>query len=398
MAIADKIFERLGRAIAMLGIVVRTSSTSSTASDPTIGAGAAASAGTEPNGSLWLATDAPPRFRIGSAWKYVALLGGTTNDMAYTATSADELLNVDLSMNHATAQGVAVDAAAIQLTTARTSGIMAAVASACTSLAGDSGGTYADVWCRAPTDGGGSATHVGLLVSAGHDATIDASASATGENDWVIGNNLADALSERDAAGNVYRTLVSTTGALAFNVKQRLTTTDGVASGDARVVGGRAYALTAAGTSLTGTASETVLGSYSIPANTLKAGSTLRARWKVKVTADSGATTLTVRARLGATTLTGTVLTATSAVDTSSGDLSSGWLELVARAAPGASVAVEGVGYYSDPAAAGGAMKVASLDATNLATNGALLFEVTGQWSAGDANACQLEHLTIEIV
>ena len=151
---------------------------------------------------------------------------------------------------------------------------------------------------------------------------------------------------------------------------------------------------TAAGTSLTNSATETVLGSVSIPASSLVQGAILRFRAKVKVTANNSTTTLTVRARLGATTLTGTALWTSEATDTSANDIVTVEGELIARAAPAASAAIEGVGTYTEPAAAGAAVKAWTLDAANFATNGALLLEITGEWSAADANACQLEHLT----
>jgi hypothetical protein len=129
-----------------------------------------------------------------------------------SATAAEQAINSDLSINHATAEGRSVDAAAIQLTTARSSGIMAAFAGTTTSLAGDSGGTYAAYYAVAPTDGGGSATHVAIKVGAGHDAAMDLSAAATGEGDTILGDNLASAWELREAA-NSYLKAVTTNDA-----------------------------------------------------------------------------------------------------------------------------------------------------------------------------------------
>jgi hypothetical protein len=238
-----------------------------------------------------------------------------------------------------------------------------------------------------------------VVIANGEDLTIGDDLSITG--DLAVGGNAAitGALSITDqlgVTGSSAFTGVMSTGTVA--AQGRITTTDGVSSGTARVVGGRASSNTAAGTSLTNSSTETVLGSYTIPASTLKSGSVLRACYKVKVTADNGATTLTVRLRLGATTLTGTVLIATGAVDTGNNHIACGFFELIARAAPGAAVALEGMGWFTEPGAAGGNFKSATLDATNFATNAALLLEVTGQWSAADGNACQLEHLTVDVI
>lgn len=183
---------------------------------------------------------------------------------------------------------------------------------------------------------------------------------------------------------------VTATGAVTST--GAVTTTQGVSSGTALVVGGRGDSFTADGSSLTGTTSETVLKSKSIPANTLASGRRLRVWFLVRVTADAGATTLTVRLRLGPTTLTGTALIASTAVDTSADHICCGWFTLTAQAAAGATAACRGFGSFQQPGAAGGNMVSAVLGTggvgANFATNGALLLELTGQWSAADANAC----------
>lgn len=232
MAIVDRVYARITRALVGVGLIVRTGVASVLASDPTVSAGSGAPSATEPNGSLWLRTDGPPAYRGGSAW---------------------------------------------------------------------------------------------------------------------------------------------------------------------RTIGARVYSNTAAGSALTNSTSETVLGSATLPASSLVAGAVLRFQALVKVTANNSTTTLTVRVRLGGTTLTGTALVASTATDTAANNILLVQGELVARAAPAASAAIVGSGWFSEPAAAGGAAKSWSLDAANFATNAALLLEVTGQWSAADANSCQLEHLTVHL-
>lgn len=152
-----------------------------------------------------------------SGWTFVgtitipALAVTGSLDLAVTATAADQVLNADLSMNHATATGVAVDATAVQLTTARTSGNMIAFRGATTSLAGDTGSVkYTDFYAETPTDGGGTVFHVAFGVGSGHDRLIDCSAASTGQNDIVVPSNVADALN----IGNgtlTYWTLATTT-------------------------------------------------------------------------------------------------------------------------------------------------------------------------------------------
>lgn len=177
-----------------------------------------------------------------------------------------------------------------------------------------------------------------------------------------------------------------------------LTTTHGVASGTARVIGGRASVQTAAGTAHTNSTDEAVLGSYSIPANTIGVGTIVRVRYQGIVTADNGATTLTVILRCGPTTLTGQALISHAATDTQANYIFTGEYQLVGRAAPGAAAACVGVGTFSEPAAVGGALKTAFLGSTNFATNGALLLEVTADWSAADSNSCRLDILNVEVI
>lgn len=91
-----------------------------------------------------------------------------TQDISKSVTGTDELVNADLSINHATQVGVGVDATAVQLTTARTGGYAAAFRAKTTSLAGDVNGVpYAGLYVLAPTDGGGAVTHSGVYVAGG---------------------------------------------------------------------------------------------------------------------------------------------------------------------------------------------------------------------------------------
>jgi uncharacterized protein (DUF433 family) len=319
----------------------------------------------------------------------------TDQDVALTA--AGDALNVAVTINEATANVEGIDASFTAITTARTGGTASVIKASATGLAGDTAGATVNGFeAAAPVANGGSAIYNAIKVGAGYVALIDASAAASGESDIVVKDNVADALTIREAA-NAYLTVVTTDNSEAINAFKRTTTTDGVASGAARIVGGLANVRTAAGTSHTGSTDEAVLGSYSIPANTIKVGTVVTVNYCGRVTADNAATTLTARLRFGATTLTGTELVVTAAVDTSSGHIFNGRFELTGRAVPGAAAAIVGHGWFSDPGAAGTAMKNAILSTANFATNGALLLEVTGDWSAADANAVQLENFTVRI-
>ena len=407
---------------------------------------------------------------------------GIDHDVALTAAGDGQ--NTAVTINHATDSTEGLDVAVTQLTTPRTSGTVAAIKAATTSLAGDSGGVYAAVQAT-HTDGGGSAKHFGILVDSTSDAAVgsadstaggasaatapvviktgdrikndadagvpasgavtvqsgDASVTAaatggasgavilrsgatdstdaggTGGNSGFVTVQSGDAASTAGTSGNSGNVTITSgasadgtsgdvvikTGAGATKGTVRatdiLTTTDGVVAGDARRIGGRAAVITASGTAHTGSTDEAVLASYSIPANTIKAGTAVRVRFMARVTADNAGTTLTGRLRFGATTLTGTELIVSSAVDTSSGHVFTGEFTLFGRAAPGAAAEVVGVGSFSEPGAAGGAVLSAALvPGTNFATNAALLLELTGDWSAADANSVQAECFMVEVI
>lgn len=181
----------------------------------------------------------------------------------------------------------------------------------------------------------------------------------------------------------------------------RLTTTDGVASGTAKVVGGRMNT-PAQSDALTNTDSETEFstGDVTIPANTLKAGSVVKIRYAVRATATNGSDTLGVKCYFGANgTSADTAIITHTAADATNDDIVYGDMVLVANAAAGAAVAVTGVGHFSELAAAGGALKTCHLASANFATNAALHVSVDGKWSAASAsNSCLLEFLIVEIV
>jgi len=234
-----------------------------------------------------------------------------------------------------------------------------------------------------------------ITFGAGNSAILDASGLATGEADIVIGDNLADALTIRQGA-NPYLTFVTTDSAEAINAYKVLTTTDGVSGGPTRRIGGRVNERITAGTELTGSASETVLDTYTIPANTLKQRTRLSVKAVVVVSANASTTTLTCRMRLGG--LTGTVLIATSAVDTSAGHICVMQFDIISRADPSDTSSLCGSGQYCDPGAAGGTFKSALLAPANFDTNSDLDLVITGQWSGADANSCAVQMMSVDVI
>ena len=105
--------------------------------------------------------------------------------------------------------------------------------------------------------------------------------------------------------------------------------------GASMTVGGALYcASTVATLTNTATAEAYFGNTYTLPASTLTAGKRIRVRWHGEVTASAGTDTLTIKVYVGST-----VIVTTAAVDTALNDKFQGNFELVASAAPGASVA-----------------------------------------------------------
>lgn len=186
-------------------------------------------------------------------------------------------------------------------------------------------------------------------------------------------------------------------GGTAFTT--RVTTTDGVTSGTARVVGGRAYTNTAASAAITNTITETLFDAqYSIPANTLKAGTLVRIRYQGIATATNSTDTLAVKLYIGG--LSGTALISHAATDVANNDVFSGEMSLICRDA-GATGHIVGAGSYkSVPAAAGTATyKDAVLASTVIDTTAAQVVGVSATWSVANAgNSCRLDFLSVEIL
>lgn len=213
--------------------------------------------------------------------------------------------------------------------------------------------------------------------------------------DWVWMVSSGSPASWYVAAGSTTPTTISLTGALSAatgTFTGRVTTTDGVASGDARIVGGNVHTKQTT-TTLTASNVETTLASHALPASTIKAGTTVRVRGAARVTNGTGATTLTLKLKVGSTTVY-----TLGPVDPAANDTFNFDFLISGRAAPGAAaeVAVNGALTYT----VGGAdsSKSACLAPANYATNGALTLALTGQWSASDANSISCEGFVVDVV
>jgi hypothetical protein len=206
--------------------------------------------------------------------------------------------------------------------------------------------------------------------------------------DWQVFSfsTFADLL----ATANTWALLQTFTSGIASN--GRATTTDGVTSGTARVIGGRAASSTAASTTIAGgSGAQAYDVTYAIPANTLKAGSHTRIAAVVKAIAQNGTDTFLAQLRVG-----GTVVATAGAVDIAANDRAYLSCDLDCYAAPGGSVTVVygGLAGWSTsgagPNITGGAL--------TLATNGAVTVDVVITYgSSNSGNTSALEALVVNI-
>lgn len=155
------------------------------------------------------------------------------------------------------------------------------------------------------------------------------------------------------------------------------------------------HALTTAGTALTASSTETVLASHTLKAYSLQPGKVYRLHAAVLATATNSTDTLTVKVRVGPTTLTGTVCASTGAVDVANSDVAVADLHLVVRDADSSSVVLVS-GSASILGAEGTATMRAAFESLALDNAADQLVEVTGQWSSTNAgNSCRADAFLI---
>lgn len=233
----------------------------------------------------------------------------------------------------------------------------------------------------------GDASSTGATATSGDtgDATVGSGDSADGDS--------GDVVLDPGAATSGTRGTVRSVG--------RATTTDGVTAGTARVIGGRASASVADSTAIVQAAGGQVAfdETSSIPADTLKAGSTLHIRAVVRVsTVLNGGATLDAVLLLGGAAL----ITAPDSTGGAAGTrlVFDAWYTV--RGAPGAAVEMSGVAtaVWSDTLAVITTAPLAAGAVPTIATNGALVVSATAESSAaGDGSGrVVLEQLLVNVV
>lgn len=233
-----------------------------------------------------------------------------------------------------------------------------------------------------------------ITQAAGQSAVLDLTNIATGEGDIALKDNLADAFTIREAA-NPYMTVVTTNSSEAVNFSKAVTTTDGVSSGTARKVGGLASASVAASTAITGaTETETNFDTtYTMPANTLKAGTVVSIRAQGIHTATTGSEDHTILLKLGSTTIV-----SFASVDPANNDVFYFDFEFVCRTA-GASGTILGCGTAGPVTPTTGTAKVVNLASTTIDTTAALVIAVAidRQGTATDSDSARLDYLRVNV-
>lgn len=161
--------------------------------------------------------------------------------------------------------------------------------------------------------------------------------------------------------------------------------------------GGPVSRIVAAGTALTGSSTETLLGSYSIPANTLAAGTVIKVRFQGIATATNSSDTLTVKLYIGG--LSGTAVLTGTATDATNNDIFTGEVLIQIRTAGASGTLVAVASGNIVPAATGVAVPVFQITAsTAVDTTAAQVIGVGGKWSTtSGSNSCRLDILVVEI-
>lgn len=158
-------------------------------------------------------------------------------------------------------------------------------------------------------------------------------------------------------------------------------------------------ALTAAGTTHANSTDEAVLASHAFAADFFRPGKVIRFRALCVVPDQNSTDTLTINARFGGTTLTGTAFITTGAVDVADADIAYIEGEIVCRSI-GSAGAFVGCGSAALDAP-GTASVIDGEVMSSVDTTAALYLEITGDWSVAHADnqvACQsftVEEITV---
>lgn len=190
--------------------------------------------------------------------------------------------------------------------------------------------------------------------------------------------------------------------ALSINTKERVKkalTSQGAANDLINNVQKLHYVNTAASTAISATSSETAFDtSYTIPANSLRAGSVIKVRYQGIATATNSTDTLTIKLYIGG--IAGTAVLTGTATDVANNNIFAGEAMIVIRTI-GSSGTLVAVGTHTDvPAASGtathGICEITASTAINTTTSKAVVASAT--WSSTNAgNSCRMDIFSVEV-
>ena len=163
--------------------------------------------------------------------------------------------------------------------------------------------------------------------------------------------------------------------------------------------GGLVYRNVAASAAQTSTTTEALFdtGQYSIPANTLVAGTVIEVFWQGIATATTNTDTLTVKLYIGG--LSGTVLATGTATDVANNVVFTGQAKIIIRTAGASGTFVATSWHNKTPAASLTAAPVQEIVAsTAINTQTAQVVGVGADWSTSDVNnSCRLDMFLVKI-
>jgi len=176
----------------------------------------------------------------------------------------------------------------------------------------------------------------------------------------------------------------------------RLTTTDGVASGTAKVIGGLAYSNAAASTAIASTSAETAFDTaYTLPANTLKAGTVVKVRMQGIGTTVVGSDTLAYKLYIGG--LSGTALITSAATTMVNSHTIQAEVTLICRTAGTTGTFVSTGTYKVNSAEGTMTVKDDIVASTSLNTQASQLITASATFNTTNANSVRLDIFTVEI-
>lgn len=163
------------------------------------------------------------------------------------------------------------------------------------------------------------------------------------------------------------------------------------------VYSGVAYANVAASAAISNTVTETAFSEkYTLPKNSVRAGTVIRVRFQGIATATNGTDTLAVKLYVGG--LSGTAILTLAARDVANNDIFTGEAVVVIRTIGSTGTFVSTGSAPANPNAAGTATNQYSTASATINTAIDNDISVSAQWSMANAgNSCRLDMLVVEL-